>query len=33
MSDFLTAGMEEANQNHGPTKSIPLSTGFIVGDL
>jgi len=33
LSDFLTIGMEEENQNHGPTKSTPLTTGFIVGDL
>jgi hypothetical protein len=33
MSDFLTTGMEEANQNCGSTQSIPLTTGFIVGDV
>jgi hypothetical protein len=33
MSDFLTVGMEEANQNRGPTKPIPLTAGFIVGGI
>jgi len=32
-SDFLIGGSEEANQSHGPTKFIPLTTEFFVWRL